>query len=487
MKRKSRIYFGHCILLLFIGFQFAFINADPHESISTSRGPFTDEGLNTFQARNFINHGTWQVAEGDNLIKSPLFNGLLAGLLPMTGNSRTYLRFSLLILCLALWYTLALILNNFLLPSLFLIFGGFQYHLFQFYHFTMAEMLVISVTLLSLGFAYRYLFSNNKQKLGIWPLLGCFSMVYIALLLKIQNAYLLALPFMVCVLAIIENHRSSNSGIRHLGVLIVALIAGGAALTLAWYLPNQEIFDKVWSHQGQSRFSNFENAWQVFTDSGKYLLWNDRSYLFAFSFMVSFPPGIFLLFKTKDKKTKALVSLALIWLLLELHKPFILYLPSRYALSLFAAQALWMAVIAYGYLTAVINPWLKLAPLLFVAPLLIGHVQNVDLLWSEKKQKSQEVIEHYNKLDLKGKTVVGVWATSLVWNSEAYVIPVWKNFVNDDELIINRQPSIIVTEKDELDSEGVFIDRGIKLQVISDSVNHYQYGPYEVQFYYMSY
>ncbi|MBS1659148.1 MAG: hypothetical protein JST18_13760, partial [Bacteroidetes bacterium] len=73
---------GHWILavgsvVLLILLHFPFLHADPDYFISIGRDAFTDEGLNTSQLRNYINHGYLSFDECDNLIKSPLFNLLL--------------------------------------------------------------------------------------------------------------------------------------------------------------------------------------------------------------------------------------------------------------------------------------------------------------------------------------------------------------------------------------------------------------------------
>ena len=48
-----------CYLLIAILFlmHLPFLHADPDYNLSDSRDAFTDEGLNTSQLRNFINHG----------------------------------------------------------------------------------------------------------------------------------------------------------------------------------------------------------------------------------------------------------------------------------------------------------------------------------------------------------------------------------------------------------------------------------------------
>ena len=50
-----------------------FLLADPDIDISSSRDANTDEGLNTCQIRNFVNHNDLTLQKSDNFVKTPLF------------------------------------------------------------------------------------------------------------------------------------------------------------------------------------------------------------------------------------------------------------------------------------------------------------------------------------------------------------------------------------------------------------------------------
>lgn len=488
MKKEKGFWIGLLALLLYFGCQIFFLDADPHTDTSTSRGPFTDEGLNTFQARNFVNHGNWGLDEGDNLIKSPLFNAYLAAIIPLT-SSRYSLRLLLVITCTLLWFLFGRTIHDFRISILLILLGGFQYHLFQFYHFSMVEMLVVLTILLGIGSGYQYLIYSTKRDFK--PLLYSTLLFFSCFLLKIQYAYLLAFPFLIWLISLKDR---SDKALKHLVLLVLTLAGMGTLFYLAWYLPTREVFEKVWAHQGGNRFTGLSDVWLTFKNSGKYLLWNEYNLPFAIGFLMSLPAALFLLLQSKPPRVCWLLWLSLAWLILEFHKPFILYLPTRYALSLFAAQALWMTVTAVGYWQ-----WLKdhtskkpfrffkALGLAFIVPVLLGNGINQEILWSEKTTKSQQIIDHYHQMDLVNQTAVGVWATGLIWNEKVYVLPVWKNFINDDNILQKRKPEIVVTEKGEFDSGGVFKDRGINLEQVADSIEEFEYGPYQLHFYHLSY
>ncbi len=426
------------------------------------------------------------MTEGDNLIKSPLYNGYQASVMAMFNSSRQTLRLATLIGSLLLFGWFYFQIKNPLLTILLTAIAGLQFHLFQFFHFSMVEMLVNGCTLISLGFAYQYL-KSGKGKSLLWSYL----LVYTAFLLKIQYAYLLLLPFATWALGILTGndikYRKSLFG------LVVLAISSVGLFYLAWYLPFRETFQTVWAHQGTNRFASWNSITTVFLDSGKYLVWNEYNTWFTSAFALSLPVGILYLFRSSHR-LRHLLMVSGLWLIFESHKMIILYLPTRYSLSLFMAMALWMSIVicmALDNIPAVEK--LKTislniaAGLLILTPALLGNTFNFKRLLNGRTFNSQSIIHNYENQDFNGQTIVGVWATSLIWNPTAHVIPVWKNFLNDDEILEKVKPPLIITEENEADSEQVFSSRGIDLKAISDSSAQYQYGKYKVEFYFMNY
>jgi hypothetical protein len=74
LEHKLGKYYSFVVVALVALLHLPFIHADPDSEVSTrSRGAWTDEGLNTVQIRNYVNHGYLSMDECDNLIKTPLF------------------------------------------------------------------------------------------------------------------------------------------------------------------------------------------------------------------------------------------------------------------------------------------------------------------------------------------------------------------------------------------------------------------------------
>ena len=75
------------IVGLLLALHLPFLMSDPDPVVSElSRGPWTDEGLNTIQVRNFINHGYLSLSECDNLIKTPFFGFVLVPFYSLPGT-----------------------------------------------------------------------------------------------------------------------------------------------------------------------------------------------------------------------------------------------------------------------------------------------------------------------------------------------------------------------------------------------------------------
>ncbi len=97
MKDKIVRQLPYALLLLVFVLHLPFLTADPDYYLSDSRDAFTDEGLNTSQLRNYINHGQLDINECDNLIKTPLFNGLLFLPLKILGTQHIVARITILL------------------------------------------------------------------------------------------------------------------------------------------------------------------------------------------------------------------------------------------------------------------------------------------------------------------------------------------------------------------------------------------------------
>lgn len=464
----------------YAGLQLSFLQADPSSDISSSRGPFTDEGVNTCQARNYVNHGKWGIAECDNLVKSPLFNAYLYGIFSGFGTGRTTSRLIMLSTCLIWFLVLALLSRQPVLFSVLLLIAGTQYHVFQFLHFTMVELMAIHSIGMGLFFGYGFLQKTIlKKEMAVGRFILAFLFFYVAVLLKIQFAYALLLPPGLLLIVLSQASQKKEWWFRYGGWLLLLNVAGALLYYGAWYQPMQSVFDQVWTHQVTDRYQGegsiwkaaFENLYTVFFTRSTWVL------ELAFGLTLIGVQRWWRYFSTKEKLLLLTVGL---WILAESHKIFIQWLPSRYALGLFSAQALWVSVVIFlGISRKAIRNYGIGTVLLIVLYAAVGVVS----LFQNRTYKGAQAIAYFERFDFKGQKVVGVWGTSLIWNSSAYVMPVWKNFLNDQEVLVTQDPVVVVTEKNEADSEGVFHSRGIILAKDYPLLYRTTYGKYDILFY----
>ena len=88
------------LLIALILSHLPFLEADADLNISSgSRGAWTDEGLNTCQIRNFINHGHFNLLDSDNFLKTPLFSIFLFPFFKLFGISMYVARLITVLFC----------------------------------------------------------------------------------------------------------------------------------------------------------------------------------------------------------------------------------------------------------------------------------------------------------------------------------------------------------------------------------------------------
>ncbi len=463
-----------CLALLA---QFYYVNADPLPNISQSVGTYVDEGLNTCQARNYVNHGKWGFTECDNLAKSPLYNAYLATVFHIFGTTRTVARLAILLPAYLLILLLIGLMRKPLFGIAFMLICALQMHVFQYQHLALVESLVNASTLVLVYFLWKSCISNSKQSAYFFIFSVLFA--FLLFLFKVQYAYLLALPFMVCFFQILVLRKSRVFWIKTIlsgaGVLVILLLL----FYNFWILPHKEFIEMLRVQQGSNRFAELQYAFITFKENGKLLLWKKHLIFFQLAFVLALLMIPFALRGAK-KTFKILVLVSAAWLLLELHKVFILWLPTRYALSLLAAQG-WFTALVLSRLLQVKRK--MLGGLALATILLLGGINMFDFYSFFKKAtwQSQTIIDDVAAIDFKGRKAIGVWSTALVWNETAYLLPVWKEFLNDAlNPLETYNPKILMGHQPDISAEGVFPAKALQLESAATSVKKYPYQEFEI-------
>ena len=456
---------------MFIIVQVPFLEADPDVYLTDySRDAYSDEGLNTSQVANYINTGEWGIDECDNLIKSPVFNAWLLPAYWIGGVSilsgRVGILLSILIVSVFVFKKFKGQRTTFAVALLIVI---SNYYLFQYSRFTMAESLISMTFML-------FIFSIEKFKsesIGWRQVLIVSTIFWLCIGGKIQFAYLIV-PFAVGVLSLCFKPFNLKLLMRFISVNAVFLVI----YILLWYLPNDTVFIHVMEHQTGGRFLSGEGMWKTAYDQAVEFLFSTRNISLTLLSVIGI--GIILIKLIFKKGVSLLDWIALSWLAIEMHKFFIAYVPPRYLVSTLFAMAL------FGGIQLV---WLlkrsKSLGWSLVGVFVVIGVYNVSTQLSRRTYQAKVINQSLIEKGIgQGDVVAGPWAPILAKNTRAKVIPVWLDYFNDENLISEFNPSLIITELDESDSGGAYKERGLDLTQWARNCDTVSYANRKLLFYY---
>lgn len=465
-----------------------FISADPDINISYSRDAFTDEGLNTIQVRNLINHNYLSVTECDNLLKTPLFGSLVSLPFAVFG---TNLEVGRLVVLLFIMFSLLIIARDDYFRGIILVFALItllQYEVFQYSHFVLAEMISVVIILWGIYFYYKACNQSNSVRNFIFASI----LISLAYYSKIQFLYIIPLLPLSYLLYVLFRSSIKVYKLSNLGMILMVLTAMGLLYLFFWYLPFREKYTYMISNQ--SGFFEISNKTLEYIDFNfRYYFINDR-YLWHFlSFCILLPISV-VIYKRSSTTYKILYPLSLLWILLELHKLVMVYLPSRYLVSLYCASGFFIALIIREilfklslYPSGLRNKLkISIATLIVLVITIININDYIKVL--QRRTFAIKSANEYIAQGYEGKgPVLGAWAPSLTWKSDARALPVWDAFLNYKEPIAQFNPEIVIAESDEEDSNQAYLKQGIDLKQSADSSKSFTIGKWNVVIYWMKY
>ena len=485
-KIKNKTYWFFCFLLiitLFISHLF-FLSADPDVHISFSRGPFTDEGLNTCQLRNFINYGYLSFNECDNLVKTPLFNAILFLPFEIFGTSHLAGRLTILLLVIGmLFYICTLKKIRYILPVLIgTVFLKYQIH--QFSHFCLAEML--SVSLFTMAILFFFLYATNAGKPKTFLIL---SQVFIfgAFVAKIQFIYLLPFALLATPIDYFINPYDKKLFFKNFRYLCFTLIGLSLCFIFFWYLPLQKTFDYMMANQSGTFKINGETG-EIIKNNIRDIFFNDVNYIYSSVFCIFLLTGFLIFFFFKRIEFRTIFICAVLWFLLETHKLTMGYLPTRYLISFYFSMGLLISVVISELLFhPIFQKRNGLVKIVSFCIFMLLFCQNITTLYTTYRQRTF-VLKEANAYLAKysyNQPIIGAWAPALCWDCKARTLPVWNNFLNYKNPIQEYKPRIIISETDETDSEKAYLANGIILSEKADSVKKYHIGSWDVNLYWI--
>ncbi len=476
------------LLLFLVILQLPFLNADPDLYLSHSRDAHSDEGLNTIQLRNYINHRYLSAWECDNLMKNPLFNLVLFLPFKIFGTKLLVGRLTILFFTLGTLFFMGLKKNwrmwlVWTIPVVFL-----QFHVFQYMHFSLAEMMSVSCILLGMfGLVNMWDEKDTSRKIK-YLVLGLMFLIF-SWYSKIQFVYIGVVAFVFLLIyilhQIIQNKKITGSVVW---VIVFSVLVSGVMIWIYykfWYLEYKEPFEYIMKNQTGNRFPPAKYFWGVIEENLNRYFTTPFVQPVWIGFLISLPLGIYVWIKSDNKLFKRILLFSLVWFIIELHKIEIQHVPSRYLLSGYVAMLCFVSTTVYGFWEITAKKSLRIITITTVLMLVGTHLYNYSGALINRTYRVKNINEYMQQYDTRNMVVLGPWAPTVTWNTKMRSLPVWKDFLNDKNISTTYAPDIVVTEPGEADSDGAFCADGYDIVNEADSVKKTWIGKWPVHIYWM--
>lgn len=480
---KARFLYFTLIVLVVL--HLPFMGSDPDKQVDLhTRGAWTDEGLYASQLRNFVNYGDPGITENTTLIRGPVFDLIRLPFFLVFGGSIWLARSLTLAGVVLSLFLLARKKEHRLLALFVVVFGFLHFRLFHFSHYAMSEMLAVSAVIISFIFFNGYIRKGKQKHLFLASL-----MIAVAWGLKIQFLYLVALVPLATVFYHVRHlirktisrkdfwKETWLAGFYSVGLPVIYI--------LIWYLPNRSFYNQVMFEQTTRRFDVWETLYNTLDFNFSGIITDPQNLVLLAGFVAAVVFLIGSMAKDGVKiKNPGVIIFGAAWLLLELHKLGMTYLPQRYLLSFYAATAFFSgAVLSQVFLQQKkITVWLSM--LLVVAVGVHGFL--VFQSFQHRTYELRAVNAYLSSYDWEGRTIAGVWAPAVSWETDAKTVPVWKGYNDPETFFGNCKPSLIIEEPNEGTSEAFYRENGFDLLQMSDSVRTFKLWRYDVNLYWLS-
>jgi len=527
------------LLLALLLLHLPFLEADPDGRLAKLVGPFSDEGLYTIQLRNWLDHNYWVQNDFSPVVLSPLFNLLLLPFFYFFGTHLIVARLVVLLFTLLTFGVFARLparsytqaghkqWRSFVLILGLLTFT--QFHVFHFSHFCMAEILAIDFIFLGLYSLIRW---HEKRTGWGWLFLAVLfvSLSYYVKIMFIYTIFLVPAYFLLKTVKMSLRGRSPKQSLyslkrllrsvrndrfkmitqiknitlrvttRRVGLhrfrpfvftTIISCVFLGIYL-LGWYVPHWAYFDFIWTSLVVERLPtiSLEKVWELIVlirNNYELLFLVEEWQVYWWTFGIALPLGLWLLLKRKTLDNALLptvIVFSLIWILAEMPKIGLSYIPPRYFISLYFAISLFIAATLASLFSRQVI-W-KIAVVVVVAGMLLSNMRWYVRSYQERTFDLKKVNASLAKIDWGERPFMGPFAASLSWQSKALALPIWHRYVNYDQVWERFGPRAIVEFKGEEDLEHAFFLQGFDLAKCADSIWHFRINNFELALYWIS-
>lgn len=465
LKRGIQSYLLFILLLTgWLVLHLFFLSADPGVHIGPSRDAWTDEGIYTAQIRNYVNHGQLNIQENPAFFKSPVFSLLLYFPFKLAGTYLETARFSVLMYVIVFLLFFIRKKPDRLFFTIAFVFVFCHILIFTYSHLAMAEILGIMFIISAI------------YTLKSWPLKDSFmgrlkvifislAFFFLAFLTKAMFFYMLFfIPCVFLIVSIKSTLFKSTPPKYYLYFFSISLMAVVLFILIywsIWIIPRNEWALNVINYEGMNRFPFINDIpgtvkfWILNIHFDSIHVFHSIVFLFTLTFFL-------LLYFFKRISFRWPGNLWFIWLLFELLKLCMKDHPPRYQISLIAASGF---LIAYIVNQMMVNQqkWIKYSAIFLVSLYSGKFIGDIRWLLENRTYSIQSANNYIQKFTNDKDIVMGPWAASLSWNEKAYCIPIWRGYMNDIDIIKTYNPSIIISESDQEDSNSAFLKDNIEL------------------------
>lgn len=487
--RQTGRYIPWILLTLWFAMQLPFLTADPDTLLDIhTRGAWTDEGLYSGTARNFLNTGFIDPYENSLYTRGPLFTFAQIPVFFVFGQSLLVARLMVLLFTLFV-FVLYFRRKETQLTGIFLLLAGFtQVHLFHFSHYAMAEVLATGMILIALLCLVDSSRPGVATRIRRRRALGAATLLFVAYGLKIQFLYIAFLLPGFALVRMMPHLASGSEQARELrrdfGWSVLVTAGWMVVYTLLWYLPNFDFYNYVMTREVDSRFpetltrilssARFNFTELLFVPYLKPLIVAGGTALTGGLLWLIIRPSRW------EHSERVFFLLGLLWFIGELHKIPMTYMPHRYLVPAYVSVALMIASVLS--VTFREGRWPAVAVVLLVSGMAFWQLRFTAEAYQRRTYDLQAVNRYLKQYDWKGKTITGAWGPSAAWGTKARVFPVWYGFVNDDRAL---DAAMIIAESDQEDSDRSLKMQGIDLSARADSVRRFPIWRYEADFYWL--
>jgi hypothetical protein len=448
LKTKILKYLSLLSILILVISHIPFRICDPRGEMLIGRDAYTDEGLYSMPARNMMLSDSLNIAQNPTFLYTPLLAFTQSISFNIFGGTLEVARFTSLLLALIPLF----ILFGFGLYTwiLFIIPILYYHHIpFAYSHYALAEMPSLGLILSSIFLLHLYGQSLDR-KLLLCSIITLLSAVFF----KIQYVYIIAL-FGVYFVVIFFIQKSDLWEYKD------TLFFNLQSLQSSTISTSENVWDRC-KYNFQETFTAIAIApWTI--------------YVFLFIYFTS----VFFIIRYKSKYALLFILLS-VWLILEFHRFYYVYFPTRYMLSIFFVG---LALTSLSCLILMEHKYFRVISFLTLISFCLFNCTQYCSSISTRSYSIKHMNTYFQSIQHQPLTIYGNWSPTATWSNTFHT----NMMINGsfDYAFLSTKPDIIITEADEAESDGAFRNQQIDLNTISDSIRSFYIGKYHIKVYWV--